>query len=345
MPDEDLLLDIPHPEFGAGVVGVCDICHSRQAVIVLNKERFKLCVLDYLNKGWIRSDEKPAATTLPFVSTSEFVDSPAAPGGVAVSIHLKSLKTVKHPLVTIVPDVLGITAEVLEAAIRFARAGYDAVIPDLGRVPGVGLFDYGFQRGMHLVTGSVPVNTSRRARLFRVVDVCRVKALEDPMVDPKRQAVFGIGYGGALALAYAAETPDISGVALAYPRAVTPGAVLRAISCPVLAVYGEEDERSGHGFGRLKADAEAAGMDLHVSVIDGTAHAFFDRANRDFSVPAAEAGWSEILTFLKARLEPPPTVLKPTPPPVTKPSPPPKPAAAPAPPAPAAPSGSAPSPA
>ena len=61
MRDDDRLLNLTDAEFGTGVVGVCDICGTRQAVIVLKKERFKLCVLDFLNKTWLKTDKKPGS--------------------------------------------------------------------------------------------------------------------------------------------------------------------------------------------------------------------------------------------------------------------------------------------
>ena len=68
MTDEDLLHHRPNSEFGSGVIGACDICGRRQAVIVLQKERYQLCVLDFLNKSWTGSTKKPGAPLPPYRS-------------------------------------------------------------------------------------------------------------------------------------------------------------------------------------------------------------------------------------------------------------------------------------
>jgi dienelactone hydrolase len=331
MPDEDLLLDIAKPEFGSGVVGVCDVCHSRQAVVVLSKERFKLCVQDFLNKAWIRTTEKPAALTLPFSSTTDFIQTSAVSGGIALSVHLKPTKTAKHPLVTVVPDVFGLTTQVLEAGIRFARAGYEVVMPDIARTPGFGLPKFIMERGMRFVTGSIPVSQSRRERLFRVLDACRNAALKDESVDPKHQAVFGMSYGGALALAYASEVPELAGVAVAYPYAVSPESKLVALNCPVFALYGENDRSSAASCMKLKKASASWSVPIDLAVVPSASHHFLSREHQPYNVPVAEAGWQEILAFLKDRLEPPPppkpVAPAPAPPPAAKPAAPQAPAA------------------
>jgi carboxymethylenebutenolidase len=321
MPDEDLLLDIAKPEFGSGIVGVCDICHARQAVVVLTKERFKLCVQDFLNKAWIRSTEKPGALTLPFSSTTDFVQTSSVPGGVALSVHLKPTKTAKHPMVTVVPDVFGLTTQVLEAGIRFARAGYEVVMPDIARTPGFGLPKFIMERGMRFVTGSIPVSLSRRERLFRVLDACRTVALKDESIDPSHQAVFGMSYGGALALAYAAEVPQLSAVAVAYPYSVSPASRLMTLKCPVFAMFGEKDSASSASCKKIRDAAAHWEAPIEFVVVPGASHHFLSREHSAYKVAAAEAGWREILAFLKDRLETPPKppAPAPVPSPVAKP--------------------------
>lgn len=307
MPDEDLLLDRPKSEFGAGIVGVCDICHKRQAVIVLEKERYKLCVMDFLNKSWIRTSEKPTADTFPFSSFTEYVNTPAIPGGVAVSIRIKPTKATKHPLVLIMADPLGITQQNIEAAVRFARAGFEVVMPDFGRIQGPGYaFDAAVGRSTRVFFGNVLLPNWKRHRLFRVMDACRRSALQDGMIDPTKQALFGAGYGGALALAYAAETEGLKAVALAYPYTVSPHGILSSINVPVRAVFGDSDHTTGHSLDVLKQLGKRWSLPVTVAAIQGGGHNFLSRDIRNYDVRAAEDGWKELLVFLKSNLEPPP---------------------------------------
>ena len=94
--DDDQMLDLP-PVFGSGIIGVCDICGTRQAVIVLSKERFKLCVLDFLNKSWIKSDKKPGAPLPPYRSGPGLVPDRLDQVRDGPGIVLSPTKTVKQP--------------------------------------------------------------------------------------------------------------------------------------------------------------------------------------------------------------------------------------------------------
>ncbi|MCL4324684.1 MAG: dienelactone hydrolase family protein [Candidatus Thermoplasmatota archaeon] len=307
MSDEDLLLPgTESREFGAGVVGVCDVCHKRQAVIILNKERFKLCVLDFLNKSWIKSEEKPAAFTFPFSSSTDFIRTSAVPGGVLHAIRLKPSKLVKHPLVMIVPDPVGVSTQNIEAAVRFARAGYDVVMPDTGRIPGLSfVVDYVLDRGTRFLKGAVLLPASRRLRLLRVMDACRRHVLQDDMIDPSRQAIYGASYGATFALAYAAESEGIKAVALAYPYAVTPLGRLASISAPVHAVYGKKDRRAGFSSDLLARGFSSWGIEYSTTVIPGVDHNFLGRDETSYRVRGAEKGWQAILDFVHSRFEPP----------------------------------------
>ncbi len=308
MPDEDLLLrDVPNREFGAGVVGVCDICHKRQAVIILSKERYQLCVMDFLNKSWIKADEKPQAFTVPFTSTTDFISTPSVPGGILHAIRLRPTKIVKHPLVVVAPDPYGVTTQTIEAAVRFVREGYEVIFPDTGRIPGLSFaVEYGLTRGMRLWKGTVWLPRARRERLLRLLDVCRLHALEDEMVDPTKQALFGASYGGAYALAYAAETEGLRAVALAYPYCVSPIGRLASIKAPVHTVYGSGDTRAGQSGVLLQRSLPRWGIEYTSKVIPRAGHNFLGRDEKTYRVRSSELAWKDLLGFVRAQLEPPP---------------------------------------
>ncbi len=307
MPDEDLLLkDVPDREFGVGVVGVCDVCDQRQAVIILSRERFKLCVLDFLNKSWIKSDEVPRAFTLPFTSTTDFIPTSAVPGGVLHAIRLRPSKAVKHPLILIAPDPVGVTTQTIEAAVRFVRAGYEVIFPDTGRIPGLSFaISFAMNRGFRFWKGTVLMPTTRRDRVLKVLDVCRRYALQDEMVDPTRQAVYGASYGGAVALAYAAETEGLKAVALAYPYSVSPVGRLSSIQAPVHAVYGTADMRAGTSSVALQRNLTRFGVRYTTTVLRGVGHNFLGRDEKTYRVRSAERAWKDLLGFVHSQFEPP----------------------------------------
>lgn len=309
MRDDDRLLDLPDAEFGSGVIGVCDICGERQAVVVLQKERFRLCVLDFLNKTWIKSERKPSAPAPLYRSERVWYPSDAVPAGKAPAIVLTPTKTIRHPVLLVTPDTYGLTTTILDAAIRFAREGFEVLLPDVGKTEGIGLGHHAALRAGKALRGGVPAASTRVANLVALYrDGLRYLAGRE-MVDPNRAAVFGVSYGGALALALAAESTSLTAVAVAYPVAVAPAGLSALVTAPLLVVRGASDRTSAKAERQLRE--RPTGAATRFVTLPGARHGFLARDLRAYDLKLAETAWAEIVAFLKARLMPPP----PTPPP------------------------------
>jgi carboxymethylenebutenolidase len=307
MRDDDRMLDLPE-EFGSGVVGVCDICGTRQAVIILQKERYKLCVIDFLNKTWLKSDKKPGAPAPLYRSDRIFFDTRCAPGGKAPGIVLTPTKLVRHPVVLITPDIYGVTTTLLDAAIRFARDGYEVLIPDVGKTNGVG-------PGHHLalrtsaLRGGVSPRSKRILSLINLYSDALGYLRTREMVDTGKSAVFGASYGGSLALALAAQDSRLAAVALAYPQPVTPPDLGRLITAPVFFVGGTADpgsEKSRLQLEAVRGPGGPGGPSVEVMSVPGARHGFLARDLSAYDLAQAEAAWARVQGFLKGILAPPP---------------------------------------
>ncbi len=305
MRDDDRMLDLPAPEFGSGVIGVCDICGTRQAVIVLAKERYRLCVIDFLNKAWIKSD-KPPGSPAP-VYRSERVEFPTSvtPTQHAPAIVLTPTKTVRHPVVLITPDVYGLTTTVLDAAIRFARDGFEVLVPEVGKTDGLGPGHHLALRAGATFRGGVSVRSARVNELVRLYEDAFAFLLTREMVDPARSAVFGTSYGASLALAVAAGNTRLSAVALAYPIPVRPNDLAKLVNVPLLCVAGTSDRHAARAVRQLKDAATPLPPSFELAEIPDARHHFLARDLRAYDLDQAEAAWSRILAFLRARLMPP----------------------------------------
>jgi len=306
MRDDDRMLNLPDAQFGSGIVGVCDICGQRQAVVVLTKERFKLCVLDFLNKTWLKTDKKPGVPPPLYRSERVTFGTGATRAEKAPAIVLSPTKKVKHPVVLITPDTFGITTTLLDAAIRFAREGFEVMIPDLVKsdrsVPGLHLA----LRSSAQFRGGVAVNSPRVAALVRLyadaLDYLRARE----MVDPAKSAVFGTSYGGSLALALAAEETRLAAVALAYPMPVRPRDLANLVTAPLLYVRGSADRATTRAWDQLVAAQSATRTTFEFVEVPGARHNFLSRDLPSYEVGTAEAAWSRIVTFLTKNLIPPP---------------------------------------
>ncbi len=336
MRDDDRMLNLPDAEFGSGIVGVCDICGARQAVIVLKKERFKLCVLDFLNKTWIKTDKKPGVPAPLYRSDRVTFDTGATRSGKAQAVVLSPTKTVKHPVVLLTPDTYGITTTLLDAAIRFAREGYEVLIPDIIKTDGRGATLHLALRSSAQLRGGVAVNSPSVANLLHLYGDALDYLRSREMVDATKSAIFGTSYGASLALALAAEDTRLAAVALAYPMPVRPADLANLITVPLLYLRGSADRFSPKAWAQLVAAQSATKSSFEFVEIPGARHDFLARDLPKYNVGRAEAGWTWVLSFLKRNLVPPPPKPPVMPPKPATAAPPSKPAATVASPAPAA---------
>ena len=314
MRDDDRLLDLPEPEFGSGVIGVCDICGTRQAVIVLTKERFKLCVIDFLNKTWIKSDKKPGTSAPLYRSERVWFDTDAVPSGRAQGVLLSPTKIVRHPVVLVTPDTFGLTTTLLDGAIRFARAGFEVFLPDVGKIDGLGA-------GQHLALhtgsrfrGGVPVLSKRVEGLVHLYADALDYLRQREMVDPAKAAVFGASYGASLALALAAQETRLAAVVLAYPKPVRPAEHPRLLTATTLFVAGDRDSAAAKARAQLEAARSTSRARFDFMIVEGVRHNYLSRDLGAYDLAKAEESWARIVEFLKQELMPPPP--RPPPPPV-----------------------------
>jgi carboxymethylenebutenolidase len=316
MRDDDLL-DLPQAEFGAGVIGVCDICGIRQAVIVLSKERFKLCVIDFLNKAWVKTDRKPGVPAPLYRSERVWFPTDTNPAGKAQAVLLSPTKVVRHPFVLITPDNFGLTTTLLDAAIRFAREGFEVMLPDVQKSDATGAsHQLAMQVGAQF-RGGISVSSRREAKFVHFYGDALEFLRGREMVDPTKSAVFGVSYGGSLALALAAQETRLAAVALAYPMPVRPANLAKLVSAPLFLIAGSADRSAARARAQLEAVQRETSLPFEFVTVPGARHHFLSRDLGAYDLASAEEGWTRILAFLKARLMPPPP--RPPPPPVARP--------------------------
>ncbi|HZY71252.1 MAG TPA: dienelactone hydrolase family protein [Thermoplasmata archaeon] len=314
MRDDDRLLAQPDPEFGSGVIGVCDVCGVRQAVIVLQKERFKLCVIDFLNKKWTDTQAKPGAPLPPYRSDRVWFDSAVAPTGVAPAIVLSPTKVVRHPTVLITPDAYGLTTTLLDAAIRFARDGFEVLLPDVLKTPGFGPREHLTMSAGVRARGGVPLDAPRITRLLNLYsDALRYLRGRD-MVDPEKAALFGASTGASLAAGLAARELKLGAVALAYPRPIRPAATWGLVTPPILLLRAGHDPLGRRAEEQIRAERKGFGGLLETAYFGSVRPHFLARDLKAYDMVVAEEAWRRIVGFVRGRLMPPPP--KPPAPPV-----------------------------
>ena len=78
---------------------------------------------------------------------------------------------------------------------------------------------------------------------------------------------------------------------------------LRAITCPVRAFYGANDERLIAGLDDLRARMKEAQVDFEAQVYPDCGHAFFNDSNKfAYNASAASAAWVRVCALLAEQL-------------------------------------------
>ncbi|MCI4327171.1 MAG: dienelactone hydrolase family protein [Thermoplasmata archaeon] len=303
MRDDDLLLKTPGLEFGSGVIGVCDVCGKRQAVIVLQKERFKLCVIDFLNKTWTSSKSKPGAPLPPYRSETVTFPTDAVPSGQALALVLRPTKLVRHPGVLITPEVYGITTSLLDAAIHFAREGFEVIVPDLGKTSLFGPTDHLGTRLSLRTKGGIVVTSPRIAKLTQYYADALTYLRGREMVDPEKTGIFGLSFGGSLALAVAGLDQKLTAVAVAYPAPLSPPTALNLVTAKVYFVAGRRDKVAAASRAQLEA---VIPKQVEFESVTEVGRDFLSRDLRAYDQNRAEATWGHVVAFFKRQLMPPP---------------------------------------
>ena len=305
MTDQDLLLNEPGHQFGSGIVGVCDVCGKRQAVIVLQRERYKLCVIDFLNKSWVDSKTTPGVPLPAYRSERIWYPTDATANGKAPAVMLTPTRVVKHPIALVTPDVYGLTTQLLDAGIHLARLGCEVMLPDVANQAGIGAAAHvAIHSGAY--RGGVSMQHPRTRKLVTLYEDAMSYLKQRAMVDPAKAAIYGASFGGSLAVAYAGQHHGLSAVVLAYPAPVKPFEYLGLLTAPVLVVSGGRDRLARESREQLAKAQMTFNLEVEHFYLPYARHDFLARDLRSYNLELAEMAWTKIEAFLRSRLFPPP---------------------------------------
>jgi carboxymethylenebutenolidase len=217
----------------------------------------------------------------------------------------------------LIHEIWGLVDHIKDVADRYAAEGYLVIAPDIlsrgGVTPEVGLELLRLMAGTEeertkaqplMREKMAPVNAPEYAEwavgaLKSVVDYL----VAQPGVDG-RIGVLGFCFGGSYSFALAAADRRIRG-AVPFYGFPPETAELAHLDCPVLALYGENDERLMQSLPDVTKRMHDAGVQFISHVYAGAGHAFFNDTNKTTYRPdvAADA-WKRSLEFLRGSLAP-----------------------------------------
>jgi carboxymethylenebutenolidase len=202
----------------------------------------------------------------------------------------------ERPLVLVVHENKGLVAYITDVVRRLAAHGYVAVAPDLlSRVGGTGAF--ADPADLAAALKEIPdadVVADVRATLAHVAGL--------DGVDGERQGILGFCYGGGVAWRTLTQEPALRAGVPFYGPTPDP-ATVPAINAPVLAVFGELDERITSQLPAIRDLMAEHGKAFDALVCEGAPHAFHNDTNPDRYHPAAaRQAWQAALDHLDEHL-------------------------------------------
>lgn len=211
----------------------------------------------------------------------------------------------------VIHEIWGLVAHITGVADRFAAEGYLVIAPDIlrpvGMDPATGAELQSLVQSADEATRLAaqprlrdalsPIRTPEYgaaavASLRKAVDYLEAQ----PGVDG-RIAVTGFCFGGTYSFALAAADPRVRAAVPWYGTAPDAEAIGR-IACPVLAIYGEDDEPLISALPAVEATMADEGVDFTPQVYPGAKHAFFNDTGANYDADAAAEAWPLALAFL-----------------------------------------------
>ncbi|HEY0259318.1 MAG TPA: dienelactone hydrolase family protein [Lacisediminihabitans sp.] len=218
--------------------------------------------------------------------------------------------------VVLIHEIWGLVEHIKDVADRFAAEGYLVIAPDL-------LSSIGIEPSIGLELAAIMTSTDERVR---AEGQPRLREAFTPMHVPEygawavsalrscvdylaarpgvagRIAVVGFCFGGSYSFALAAADGRVAAAVPFYGSPPELGQV-HTITSPILAFYGEEDERLMQSLPEVSAAMQAAGVDFTSKVYEGAGHAFFNDTNvHTYRPEIAEDAWRRTLDFLAVSL-------------------------------------------
>lgn len=207
------------------------------------------------------------------------------------------------PTVLVIQEIFGVHEYIKDTCRRFAKAGYQAIAPDLYARQG-DMSKVTDLQGALAVAGKVP-----DAQVMSDLDATATWAKGNGG-DAGKLAITGFCWGGRITWLYSAHNPAVKAGVAWYGRLVGnnteltpkhPVDIAKDLKAPVLGLYGSADQGIPlDTVEKMKAAAQAAGKKVEFHVYDGAPHAFHADYRPSYRKDAAEDGWKRALAWFKA---------------------------------------------
>ena len=218
----------------------------------------------------------------------------AANGGNAPGYLVRPEGDGPFPSVVVIQEWWGLDDHIKDVAERFAAEGYVALAPDLYRGQVAAEPDDARKLAMELEMDQALVDIQGAVNYLVAQDD----------VQPKQAGVVGFCMGGRLTMLMSYRGKDVGAAVSFYGGGLQPSDDdLKAISVPLLGIYGEADH--GIPVERVQewdAKLDEFGKTHEIHIYPDAPHAFFNDERDSFRPNAAADAWTRTLEWLTKHL-------------------------------------------
>lgn len=229
---------------------------------------------------------------LPAQAQAEWVKY--ASGEAQVGAYVARPKTgTSFASIIVIHENRGLTEFVIDMAQRWAGEGLLAIAPDLlSRAGGTAGFATMQEAGQGI---------GKLVRADVVSDLHATMAYLKTRADVKKNkiGITGFCWGGANTFNFATESKELL-FGIPFYGLAPEMEKLANITCPVFAVYGEQDQRVNANLDQVEAKMKELGKTYTRKVYPGAKHAFMNYTSpQNYNAEQAKAAWADVTEFVK----------------------------------------------
>lgn len=205
------------------------------------------------------------------------------------------------PVVIVIHEIFGLTDWVRAVADQLAAEGFVAVAPDLLSGKGAN------GGGTESFQGDAVRNAIRSLSVEEQTQ--RLNAVREWAIAHKatsdKVATIGFCWGGSASFNYAANQPALNAAVVYYGTGPNQKETVEKIHCPVLGLYGGNDNRVTSTVAGTETLMKEANKPFAQHTYEGAGHGFLRQQNGQdgANLKAAQQAWSETVQFLKQHLK------------------------------------------
>ena len=211
----------------------------------------------------------------------------------------------RFPVALVVQEIFGVHEHIKDICLRFAKAGYFAIAPEMYARQGDVAKLASIQEIISTVVSKVPDE-----QVLSDLDAAVTYAGKTGKADTGKLAITGFCWGGRIVWLYAAHNPRLKAGAAWYGRLVGqassmtpkhPVDVAADLKAPVLGLYGGKDQGIPlDTVEKMRAALKAAGKaDSEIIVYPDAQHGFHADYRPSYGKQDAEDAWKKLLAHFK----------------------------------------------